>query len=142
MLESLREKLLLALRMLELYTMPPKITKLANLIKDYEGGPGDRNFRNLNPGNCRFHHGGYLKKYGKVLEDKDGFAIFSSYDVGFAYLCNMLLNWAKTSRKDWTIHQLMASYAPNSDGNDPVNYAKYLTARLGVDSGTLLGELL
>lgn len=122
--------------------IPPKITKLAGLIRDYEGGPGDRNYRNNNPGNCRYHFGGYLFKYGKVTCDKDGFAVFASYEMGWLYLQNMLVSWAQGYRGNHTVLQMMKEYAPTSDGNDPVAYAKYITEHLGVDAGTLLKDLL
>ena len=123
--------------------MPPKIIKLAQLIAQYEGcGPKDRATRNKNPGNCRFYSGGYLKKYGNVTCDKDGFAVFPSMSQGWLYLENMLLNWAKTTRADWTILQLMKSYAPTADGNNPVAYAAYLRRYLAVGQDTKLKDLL
>ena len=142
MWQDLFDKLYKALSILELLAMPPKIIKLATYIRDYEGAPGDRNYRNNNPGNCRYYDGGYLKKYGNVKQDKDGFAIFPTYDQGFLYLCNMLLNWAKTTRKDWTILKLMQSYAPGSDGNNPEAYAANLSKRLGLSASVTLKELL
>ena len=142
MYEELKDKLYYALCALSQLTMPPKIVKLATYIRDFEGSPGDRNYRNNNPGNVRFYDGGYLAKYGRVEQDKDGFAIFPTYEQGFSYLCNMLLNWAKTTRANWTILQLMQSYAPTADHNDPVAYANNLTKRLGVDASTRLSDLL
>jgi hypothetical protein len=123
-------------------TMPTKITRLAECIRDYEGQPGDLNYRNNNPGNCRFNHGGYLPKYGKVVEDSRGFAIFPSYNQGWLYLQNMLLNWAKTSKANYTILQLMKEYAPTADNNDPVAYSNNITSRMGLSANTKLKELL
>jgi hypothetical protein len=142
MLQDLFDNLYHAQRMIDLMIMPPKIKKLAEYIRDYEGKPGDRNYRNNNAGNCKFHHGGYLPKYGKVTCDKDGFAVFPTWEQGFLYLCNMLKNWAQTSRKDWTILQLIESYAPRKDNNDPVAYANNLTKRLGVEPSAKLSSLL
>lgn len=123
--------------------MPPKITLLAKAINLYEGnGLKDRATRNNNPGNCRYSSVGYLAKYGKVGKDKDGFAIFASPSIGWMYLENMLLNWAKGARKEWTILELMKSYAPSADNNDPVAYAKFLRSRLGVEATTKLKDLL
>ena len=135
--------------------MPPKIIKLAQLINQYEGNrPNDRATRNNNPGNCRYSPTGYLAKYGVVKKDKDGFAIFSTPSIGWMYLENLLLNWAKGARKDWTILELMkgkinlnsgkleGGYAPGSDNNNPSAYAGYLTRYLGVDANTRLKELL
>lgn len=133
--------------------MPPKITKLATYIRDYEGKPGDLNYRNNNPGNCKFHFGGYLPKYGKVVEGERGFAKFQTYNLGWMYLQNLLLYWAKGIKADWTILELMAGkiqsngkrkggYAPKEDDNDPEAYARNLEIRLGIPAGTKLSELL
>ncbi len=122
--------------------IPVKITKLATLIRDYEGGPGDRNYRNCNPGNARFHFGGYLPKYGVVKCDKDGFAIFETYELGWLYLQNMLLSWATGIYADESVLHMMTRYAPTSDGNDPVAYATFLANHLGVPASTPLKALL
>ena len=123
--------------------MPPKIVKLSQLIAQYEGfSPGTRAFRNNNPGNCKFSQKGYRAIYGKVTQDKDGFAIFPTASLGWLYLQNMLLNWAKDERKEWTIKQLIEVYAPALDDNDPIAYSKYLVTHLGVDSGTTLKALI
>jgi hypothetical protein len=122
--------------------MPPKITKLAECIRDFEGQPGDLNYRNNNAGNCKFHHGGYLPKYGDVKCDKRGFAIFPTYEQGWLYLQNMLLNWAKGSKKDYTVLELIKEYAPSSDNNDPYAYAKNISQRMGLSASTKLKDLL
>lgn len=142
MLEALIQKLYMALLGLEQLTMPKKITKLAMLIRDYEGAPGNRNYRNNNPGNCRYHFGGYLPKYGNVTQDKDGFAIFPTYTQGWIYLQNMLMYWAKGAKKDYTILEMMKEYAPAADNNDPVAYANYITEHIGLSADVQLKDLL
>lgn len=123
--------------------MPPKIIILSKLIHEYEGNkPWHRAVRNKNPGNCRYYSKGYLPKYGEVKKDKDGFAIFPTMDLGWLYLQNMLLSWAKGQKAEWSILRVMQSYAPLSDGNDPVAYAKYLSKRLQVAEGAKLKDLL
>ena len=123
--------------------MPPKIIKLSQLIHEYEGNkPWHRAVRNKNPGNCRYYPKGYLLKYGVVTKDKDGFAVFSSMDIGWLYLQNMLLNWAKTTKADWTILRMMKMYAPESDGNSPELYAQYLTKYLGIPASSKMKDLL
>jgi len=128
--------------MIDQILMPPKITKLAGLIRDYEGRPGDRNYRNKNPGNCRYHWGGYALKYGKVTQDKDGFAIFPTYEQGWIYLQNMLKSWAQGNRGEWTILEVMKVYAPEADNNNPTAYAEFITKHLGVDASVKLKSLL
>lgn len=142
LIQELIEKLLQAQRSIDLYLMPSKIYKLATFIRDYEGKPGDRNYRNNNPGNVKYNPTGYLAKYGKVTKDKDGFAVFETYDLGWLYLCNMLLSWAKGAKGEWTILRVMKTYAPSSDNNDPVAYANYVSRELGIPSSTKLKELL
>lgn len=112
--------------------IPSGITKLAECLRDYEGKPGDRNYRNCNPGNVRYYSGGYAKKYGNVTKDKDGFAVFPTYDLGWLYLQNMLLNWAKGIYAEETIEHMMTRYAPSSE-NDTVAYSAYIGKTLGVD---------
>jgi len=141
-MESLLAKLYEALMLLEMYMMPKRIIDLATFIRDYEGKPGDRNFRNNNAGNCRWNPTGYRAIYGKVTKDKDGFAVFPTYEQGWLYLCNMLLNWAKGARAEWTILRLMKSYAPAADHNDPVAYAEFIARQLGVSVTTKLKEFL
>ena len=127
--------------------MPPKIIALSNLLAQYEGFVApNRAWRNNNPGNCRYHFGGYLPKYGKVGCDKDGFAIFSTSDLGWLYLRNMLISWCKGQNPDHpsteTIAQMMSKYAPSSDNNDPVAYAQFLTNHLGIDANSSIKSLL
>jgi hypothetical protein len=121
--------------------MPPKITKLAECIRDFEGQPGDLNYRNKNPGNCKYT-GRYLAKYGIVKCDERGFAIFPTYEQGWLYLQNMLLGWAKGSKKNYTVLELIKEYAPSSDNNDPFAYAKNISKRMGLSASTKLKELL
>ena len=141
-MESLLAKLYVLICQLEEHIMPPKIIKLATFIRDYEGKPGDKNYRNNNPGNARWNPTGYLAKYGKVTKSADNFAIFPTYEQGWNYLCNMLLNWAKGGRAEWSIERLMKSYAPTEDDNDPVAYSNHISKQLGVPSSTKLKELL
>lgn len=102
-------------------------------IRDYEGSPGNRNYRNNNPGNCRYSSVGYAAKYGQVGKDAQGFAIFKDMDTGMLYLRNLVLEKVRKNPNQ-TILQFMSVYAPTSDGNNPVSYANFLAKRLGVTS--------
>lgn len=113
---------------------PSKAT-LENLclaIRDFEGQPGDRNYKNNNPGNCRFSPVGYLPMYEPVKKDKDGFAIFRDYATGWLYLRNMIKLKIHNNPAQ-TILQFMSDYAPPSE-NPTTNYAHFIGLRLGVDS--------
>ncbi len=109
------------------------LTDFCLAIRDYEGSPGDRNYRNNNPGNCRFSSVGYAAIYGHVGKDAQNFAIFKDYATGWLYLKNLVLFKVKKN-PDQTILQFMKVYAPVSDGNDPVVYTAYICRRLGIKS--------
>lgn len=118
------------------------LTDFCNAIASYEGGPGERNHRNNNPGNCKYSPIGYASIYGIVGRDRDNFAIFKDWDTGFLYLENLVKGKAEQSPQQ-TVGQFMARYAPTSDGNNPVAYAKYITGTIGVDYLTFtMGDLL
>jgi len=108
------------------------LTQFCIAIRDYEGAPGDANYRNNNPGNCRYNEGGYLPIYEPVKRSPDGFAIFPSYALGFLYLKNMIREKVM-NHPTQTILEFMSAYAPYSDGNDPARYAAYIASRLAVD---------
>lgn len=109
-------------------------------IRDFEGKPGDANYRNNNPGNCRFSRMGYLPKYGNVRRSPSGFAIFPTYELGWEYLLAMVLNQAKAHPK-WTIYDFFYNYAPKSDGNNPMHYAEVVAERCGVIPKSTLGTI-
>ncbi len=117
-------------------------------IRDYEGGPSDRNFRNNNPGNCRYSPVGYSSIYGSVGKDKDGFAIFKDYATGWLYLENLVKEKIK-QHPDFTIEQFFSGvpgkwsgYAPSADGNNPTLYALFVEKRLGVGADFIISKLL
>lgn len=107
------------------------LKKFCTAISAYEGGPGDRNHRNCNPGNTRYSSVGYLAIYQPVKRDKDNFAIFKDWDMGFLYLEN-LIKEKISEHSDWTIQELMSNYAPKADGNNPVAYAKNVSAAVSL----------
>lgn len=109
-------------------------------IRDYEGKPGDRNYRNNNPGNCRYSAVGYLKIYQPVLRDKDNFAVFRDYATGWLYLEN-LVKYKIHQNPNQSVLDFFKGYSPKDDGNDPVLYSKYVAAHMGVDNTYRLGDL-
>lgn len=118
------------------------LEKMATFIRDYEGNPGDLNYRNNNPGNCKYSPVGYDPKYGMVRRDKNNFAIFATYELGFLYLKN-LIRAKGQQHTDWTIYDYIAKFhAPKSDGNDPVKYATNIASRLGVDMYYPLSKII
>lgn len=124
--------------------IPPPLTlleRMAVAIRDFEGVPGDRNYRNNNPGNCRFSAVGYLAKYDPVTCDADNFAVFPSYSIGFMYLCNLIKNKIENNPNQ-TLLEFMESYAPVTDGNNPTTYAGFIAKRLGVDTAFVMKGIL
>lgn len=121
-----------------------KLGLFCTAIRDFEGAPGDLNYVNNNPGNCRCSPIGYLPKYGNVLcvETSSGkFAKFPTYALGWEYLEALVMNWA-TLHPSWTILDFFTHYAPSSDNNPTIAYAENVAAKCGASSSTTLMELL
>lgn len=110
---------------------PRRLEIFCNAITAYEGGPGDPNHLNNNPGDCRCSPVGYLAKYGKVGCSPGGFAVFSSWDLGMEYLQN-LVNQRATVHPEWTFLEFFQNYAPSGDKNSPDLYAAFVAKRCGV----------
>ncbi len=117
------------------------LTRFCLAIRDYEGSPGDANYRNNNPGNCRYFDGGYLPIYEPVKRSPDGFAIFPTYALGFLYLKNMIREKVMNNPTQ-DILQFMEHYAPVTDGNDPAKYADFIAARLAVDVSYPMAKII
>ena len=121
----------------------------AGAIKNHEGYfEGSRSFRNCNPAN--FKTSGsvtpYMAKLGATGVDSGGFCIFPSYEVGFKALCTFLEDACNDKlssyRKTMTIYEFFSKYAPASDNNDTLAYAKTVAKSLGVSINTRIEELL
>lgn len=108
-------------------------------IRDFEGKPGDLNYRNNNPGNFRCSPVGYLAKYGNV-QCVNGFAKFPTYELGWLYLQNWVHLTAQLHPK-WTIRDFFYHYAPPADDNPTEAYAKSVASRCGVSVDTTLAAL-
>jgi hypothetical protein len=108
-------------------------------IRDFEGKPGDMNYRNNNPGNFRCSPVGYLAKYGNV-KCVNGFARFPSYELGWLYLKESVKQRAK-KHPNWTIRDFFHNYAPPSDNNPTEAYARNVAKKCGVLVDTTLAKL-
>lgn len=112
----------------------------ATAQRDFEGKPGDRNYKNNNPGNYRFSPVGYLSKYGNVTKVA-GFACFPTYALGWEYHLASIMHTAHL-HPNWTIRQYVDNYAPVEDNNlNNARYANALAEACGVPVTTTLGEL-
>lgn len=117
------------------------LDKFCGAIRDYEGAPGDANYLNNNPGNCRYNPDGYLPKYEPVTESPAGFAVFPNYVTGWNYLEAMITGRIH-AHPNWTLLQFMENYAPSSDDNNPTLYAQFIARRLGVDINYQIKNIL
>lgn len=119
----------------------------AKAIQDHEGYyPGSRSYRNCNPGNFRNSSSNFLENLGATGSDKDGFGIFPSYEIGFNALCSFLImaceNKLSSYSSSMTLFDFYKTYAPSSDGNNCLAYAKTVAAKLGCTINTKIEELL
>ena len=137
----MQQALLKALFFLQSLTKKNMLNTFCTAIRDNEGVPGDRNYRNNNPGNCKFSDKGYLPKYGTVTEDKDGFAVFKDYATGWLYLQNLVRSKIEL-HPNQTIYGFFCEYAPSSDNNDPLNYAQFVARRCGLTVDTPVKVIL
>lgn len=101
-------------------------------IRDFEGKPGDLNYRNNNPGNIRGVDGKFLK--------------FKTMEEGMAYLKDYVTRACTGKHKAYspkfTIIDFFNVYAPTGDNNNPGQYAKWVANRIGVDVSFKIQNLL
>lgn len=124
----------------EIKTLHPHLWKVGQAIKTYEGWkPGNRSWRNNNPGNLR----------SSPLADgnDEGFATFRDYYLGFYALLLDLFSKCtgrtKTSLLPTsTLMDLMRVYAPFEDNNKPDSYAVYVASYAGLSVDVELWRLL
>jgi len=114
------------------------LTLLFNAMRDFEGAPGDLNYKNNNPLNCRCSSQGYLPKYGNV-KCVNNFAVFSTWEIGCEYGRNLILTKARR-HPEWNLVNFIGcpteGWAPASD-NNPVNaYVEFVAKRMGVNKFT------
>ncbi len=151
--------LLAKLKELTMGTDTKRTIRWAEGIKKHEGWyVGSRSYRNNNPGNFRYPQGStYIKSLGAIGRDKDGFAIFKNQDAGWNALlqflrdakANKLISYRAYAKKMarpgsiCTISDFFHVYAPSSDDNNPIAYAKAVVSHIGdgVTVGTPVNQL-
>lgn len=120
---------------------------VATAIMWHEGPfrPVNRNFRNCNPGN--------LRAANAPAHDAGGFGIYPTVVVGYEALCDDLaakFTDGKNSHglgQNSTLADLMLTYAPAQDFNNPASYAAFVAEWVGLATGkpitvqTKLGEI-
>lgn len=111
------------------------VNLIANAIATMEGyyKPGSLAARNNNPGN--------LRSWG-ANPIVNGYAQFPTADAGWAALKAQI---QKNIDRGLNLTEFFggkpgvySGYAPSADNNDPVNYAKFVASRTGVDVNTPL----
>lgn len=120
----------------------PSVKDVAEAIKIHEGWfKGSRSQRNQNPGNLR-----YAKQLGTTGQDDKGFAIFKTYDDGFAALCKLITNArdgkSKVYKPEMSLVEFFSVYAPAFDHNDPNAYAKFVAQKLKVSIDFKIKDLV
>lgn len=107
----------------------PLLEALADAIYAFEGNkPGDRAYRNRNPGNLR-------PQSADQPRDAGGYRVFATFVLGYNALLHdladkILGNNAHGLTINSTIEQLLQVYAPRADGNRPHFYAVFVAAWL------------
>jgi hypothetical protein len=115
------------------------LLKLAQAVTNEEGQPGDRNYRNNNPGNLKPPDGSANYWVGQVGVDPDGFAIFDTWASGMnALVTNLSVHVANNPNQ--TLTQYFAQYSPDSTGLSGA-YGAAIASALGVTPDTTLGSL-
>lgn len=100
-------------------------------------GKGTLAWRNNNPGNIR--NGAFADAHGAFKgKSNHRFAIFPDHATGFAALLALLKTQAY---QPLSVMKAMARYAPSTDSNDPVAYARTLSKLTGLDVDRTLSSL-
>jgi len=110
---------------------------MAAAIQSFEGwSAGSVSYRNNNPGNLK-----YANQKDALGCDAAGFAVFPTYEAGWAALCTQLtLAFTGASHvysPDDTLGEFFSKY---SEG-DSSSYANYVADKLGVTAGTRLRDI-
>ncbi|RTL57719.1 MAG: hypothetical protein EKK46_02675 [Rhodocyclaceae bacterium] len=94
---------------------------------------GSLSWRNYNPGNMRAGVSGY-----DAIGRNSGFAIFPDEETGFGAV---VANLNTPRYQGLTVGQAIATWAPGSDGNDPVRYASQVSRWTGLNAETRMNAL-
>lgn len=100
-------------------------------IRDFEGKPGDLNYKNNNPGNLRSNSGPFMK--------------FTTYEEGFRALMDYVIRVRDGNHKAYpknpTIRRFFSIYAPSADNNNPLLYAQTVAKKVGLSIDDTLSKL-
>lgn len=88
-------------------------------------------WKNNNPGNL-IYTDYYARNFG-AIPGEGKYSRFPNYATGYAALKHQI---QVDAGRGLTIGEMMAKYAPSSDGNDPAGYAQTIARALGVSVDT------
>jgi hypothetical protein len=103
-----------------------RLDAFCDALARFEGA----NPANHNRGNTRCSPVGYLPKYGKVLCNPHGFAVFPTDALGDEYL-HELVHHRVLAHPTWNFYDFFSNYAPSGDKNDPEHYAECVATWCG-----------
>jgi len=95
-------------------------------------------WRCQNPGNLKNTR--FSKSYGSIGQDHLGHAVFPTLEAGNKAHFNLLFN-PNSVYYNLTLLDALKRYAPESDGNNPYKYQRYITQKSGIESDRLLRTL-
>lgn len=112
-----------------------RLSLFCQYLTDFEGKPGDLNYRNKNPGNIRGRDGKFL--------------VFKTWDIGMEYLKDYVLKAItgkhlayKKYYPSMNFYQFFRVYAPTSDNNQPSHYAEVVCKRMQVSPNDIMKTTL
>jgi len=95
---------------------------------------GSVSWRQQNPGNIK--KGKFADEW--AIGDGPVFAIFPSEAVGLQVIVKLL---SGKNYRDLTLLEAMERYAPSGDDNHPLEYAKFLSTKTGIDLNATLRDI-
>jgi ribosomal protein S13 len=96
---------------------------------------GNRTWRNNNPGNIK--SGAHSRIQGSI-GSVGGFAVFPSYEAGLQALVWLL---KKKVYQNKTVFDMVSSFAPKNDHNDPDQYRKLIREKTGLNINKKIKDL-
>ena len=114
-----------------------RFLEFCGYIKIYEGA----NPANNNPYDFRYYFGGYLPKYGIVKESSGGFAMFETLALGEEYGQTCITEMVQ-NHPEWDFLDFFNRFAPPSDNNNTILYAKTIASQMKVDVTSNLKQTL
>jgi hypothetical protein len=113
-------------------------------IKVHEGYfKGSRSYRNCSPANFRYTE--LIKNLGATGHDAQNYAIFPSFAIGYKALEEFIKLAAQdklTKYKQANLLTFFQVYAPSSDNNNYLEYARVVGKALGVPINTRIKDII